>query len=142
MTTEQLVAEPMPLIRVSEEPFVYDFYNGPIREVRSVDTKEITRVAISTSLLHNFLVVWAKGSKGRDRRILYLESPPSGIPRTIFSLVDQGMKRGILGPHRGTGLRAVFAREIERQFRRAAPQANVTLRGQQMPEEIFRKLVR
>jgi hypothetical protein len=139
---EQLNPEAMPLIRVSEEPLAYDFYDGPLREVHSLDTKEITRVAISTSLLHNFMVVWARGPKGQKKRILCLESHPSGIPHTIFSLVDEGMKRGILGPHRATGLRAVFAREIERQFRRAAPQADITLRGQRMPEEIFRKLVR
>lgn len=139
---EQLNPEPMPLIRVSDEPLAYDFYDGPYAEVCSVDASEITKVIVSQSLLHNFMVVWARGPKGRNRRILCLESRPWGIPRTIFSLVDEGIRRGILGPHRATGLRAVFVREIERQFRRAAPQAEIILRGQQMPEEIFRKLVR
>jgi len=138
---EQLNEEPMPLILASDEPIAYDFYDGPLREVSSFSTMEITRLAISTSLLHNFMVIWAKGPKGRDRRILCLETPPYGIPCTILRLVDEGIRKGILGPHRATGVRAVFVREIERQFHRAAPQAEIVLSGQQLPEDVFRKLV-
>ena len=139
---EQIGAEPMPLIYVGDEPFCYDFYDGPITEVTAVDAKDITKVLISTSLLHNFMSVSAKTPRGRARKILCLESPPIGIPRTILNLVSEGIRSGILGPHRPAALRAVFVREIERQFRRAAPQAEIVLGGQQLSDGVFRKLVR
>jgi hypothetical protein len=137
---ERADKEPMPLVYVSDEPPLYEFYMGPTRNVSSYGTRGITKVVVSTSLLHNFMSIWVRTPGERARKVLCLETF-TGIPRTISDLVNEGIRNGILGSNRGVGLRAVFVREIERQFRRAAPQADVILRGQQLSEETFRKLV-
>ena len=137
---EMLAKEPKLLIYVSDEPQLYEFYAGPTKVISSFRTRDFTRVVVSTSLLHNFVSIWVRTPGTRARKVLCLETF-AGIPRTISDLVNEGIRKGILGSDRRVGLRAVFVREIERQFRRAAPQADIILRGQQLSEETFRKLV-
>lgn len=137
---EMLDKEPKPLIHVSDEPPLYEFYAGPTKVVSSYSTKDITKVVVSTSLLHNFMSIWVRTPGVRPRKVLCLETFP-GIPRIISDLVNEGIKKGILGSNRGVGLRAFFVREIEKQFRRAAPQADIILLGQQLSEETFHMLV-
>lgn len=117
-------------------------FDMPICEnITRIPTSDITRVAISHWGVTTVLRVWARVA-GRTRRILkmyFVEDLPSSIVELVQTAFNQGVvKPGILNV---TYMHRFFEWELERQFKRAAPNATVVLRGRNRSGEDFSRLV-
>jgi hypothetical protein len=105
-------------------------------------------VELSTSVMTESVAVWVQGADGVVLRAL--KGTIMGLPSTVTNLVEAGVGRGIIPPDgrqltteklRSIGIRVLVA-EISKQFRKAAPQAEIRIRGELLSEDVQGRLIR
>lgn len=128
---------------------LYRFYTGGTKEAVAYDAKGITRVELKLSAMATEMGIWATDRNGRTKKVFVTYG--MGIPNTFVDLAARSVQLGIGSPRpdgffRRRGMteyaNQLLYREVEKQFRRAAPQAEVVLTGHHMSPEEFRRVIR
>jgi len=145
---EQTTADPDLPYGILDDGEAYRFYTGGTRNDKVYDSARITKVELGLSLANMGIGIWARNDMGKEKRIF--KSQGIGMPKTLKDVADESIRQGIGRPrHKLLKLKEInvfrsqlLYREVERQFRRTAPQADVILIGDHMPEEDFRRIMK
>ena len=115
------------------------FYEGSLSHEYRYDARSIARVTLGKSFWdYNEVTILMGKENGKMKRILSVNLP-QGIPMTLLALQLKAMKQRLMSPKQS---KQFYLRMLGLQFARAAPQAEIIFKGEQMPEEQFRRIVR
>jgi len=127
---------------------LYRYYTGGTRNEQAYGALDIARVELGLSTITTYVGIWISDSRGKNKRVF--RAYGMGTPNSFVDLAERSVHQGI-GRLRSDGLVKVrgineyrnqlLHREIEQQFRRAAPQAEIVLKGEQMSPEDFHRVV-
>lgn len=126
----------------------YRFYSGEIVNGQSYDVSSIEKIELGLSWVTWGIAIWVRGERGKAKRVL--KAGDTGVPKVIKEVADESVRQGVGRPSpklvkpREMYLyrRQLLHRIIERQFRRCASCVEMSLVGEHMPEEVFRRIVR
>jgi hypothetical protein len=152
LTSDRLTIaeEPEP----AEEPDMLDigdgyrFYNGELMNERSYEPWRVARVELLRTLASQGIGVSVQDEQGKPKKVFRAQEV--GLSNAMIKVADACLQQGIVSPkHRLNPGKEAFVlrhqlmyREIERQFRRVAPQAEFVLKGDHLPAEVFQRVVR
>ncbi len=126
----------------------YPFHEDQLAGERTYEAMRISRIAMAPSFLREPLSIWVRDDSGHEERIV--KASMIGLPRTIVNVTKEGIRQAAI-PSNGrqwtpervnTVCLQLLVKEMERQFRSAAPQAEIEVKGDQMDDGVFRKLVK
>jgi len=117
-------------------------YQGEVTDYLLFRPSNIERIELSS---HNarfpLIEIWVRNEKGKVE--LLFKTFNAHTPKTMTKLAEKAIEQGLLDPTRlYWEAKNILVKEMERQFRRIAIQAVITIKGTIMSEEDFRKLVR
>lgn len=126
----------------------YEFYDGRLLGESSYPALGIVKVALSPSILHTPIAIWVADDSGKASKVFKADA--MGIPRSFMGIAKEAAKQGVLTEvtewwdDRKIAFfaREILAKELERQFRRAAPQVEIEFRGGHLSDYDFRRLIR
>ncbi len=126
----------------------YRFYNGELRNEEHYDTGNLTKLELMNTLANQGIGIWATNEAGKSKRVF--RSQGIGASKVLNDIVEESLRQGVgkpvptLIPEKGVRVfrQQLLYRIVERQFRKTAPQIEVVLMGEQMPEEDFHRIIR
>jgi hypothetical protein len=128
----------------------YKFCTGTMTRAREFSTMDIAQVMLEISTGEQRLSVKVKeGLAEKAKTYSFYNFPPS---RALYDLAKSSISAGIIAPTPKLSqtrageerllVKQLMFREIQRQFKRAAPNAEIVLKGNHMPEGDFRRIVK
>jgi hypothetical protein len=126
----------------------YRFYNGELKNEEDFDTANLTKLELMSTLANQGIGIWAQNDVGKSKRVF--RAQVMTLSKVLKDVAEESLAQGIgkpghsLIPEKGVAIlrRQLLHREVERQFKKAAPQIEVVLLGEQMPEEDFRRIIK
>ena len=115
-----------------------EFWNPDPEETYQVPVSEISRVLISHYGLMPILTIWVRDSRGSE--LMILKCSLTDLPKSIHMLVALAKEQGIISKRINSG--TVLEKLIERQFKRVALNAIVTIKGRSLDDEELSRLVK
>jgi hypothetical protein len=124
------------------------FYSGQTHNEQEYDASSIAKVELGLSAVTMGIAIWIDNKKGKTKRVF--KAHGIGMPQVVEDLADESVKQGIGRPSpRLIKMKEVnvyrtqlLYRIIERQFRMCSPHAEIDLVGEQMPEEVFQRILK
>jgi len=128
----------------------YKFCAGAMTRVREFSTVDIERVVLKISAGESrFSIRVREGLAGKAKTYAFYNCPPS---RALYDIAKASIVTKMIAPkprltrtrvaEERLLMRQLLFREMQRQFRRAAPGAEIVLKGNHMPEEDFLRIVK
>jgi len=127
----------------------YRFLVGVMENERSYEPWGVTRVELLRSIVSQGIGIYVQDERRQSKKVFRAQEV--GISMAIVDVADAYLRKQgveILGD-RQTQRKEVYEfrgrlmyREIERQFRRVAPQAEFVLKGNHLPLESFQQVIR
>lgn len=132
----------MPLDQIDLEEG-YTFEGPNLKYSLRYQTSDITRVVISHWGVTSVLEVWIRTPERGKKKVLSM-SFVEDFPRSLVVLARKVREQGTANRVNWAlqNERKIFDKELERQFRRAAPNASVVLKGRSISDEDFSWIVK
>jgi hypothetical protein len=145
---EQTKADPDLPYGVLDDGKGYRFYTLGTRNEKEYDSASISKVELGRSLNNMGIGIWTWDDRRRSKKIF--KAHGMGVPKALEDVADESIRQGIARPtpkfleekEINVFRSQLLYREVERQLRRVAPQAEIVLVGEHMPEEDFRRIIR
>lgn len=126
----------------------YRFYNGELRNEEHYDTSNLTKLELMSTLANQGIEIWARNEAGKSKRVF--RAQVMAMSKALKDVAEESLRQRIgkpipeLKPEKYAFVfrQQLLYRVVERQFRKAAPQIEVVLMGEQMPEEDFRRIIK
>ena len=126
----------------------YRFHNGELTNEQDYDTINLTKLELMNTLANQGIGIWVADETGKSKRVF--RAQVMAMSKVLKDVAEESLGQGIGKPsHRLIPGKDVFVfrqqllyRVVERQFRKAAPQIEIVLMGEQMPEEDFRRIIK
>ena len=126
----------------------YRFYNGELRNEQDYDTSNLAKLELMSTLANQGIGIWARNEVGKPKRVF--RAQVMAMSKVLKDVAEESLRQGIAKPSpKLTHGKDAFVfrhqllyRVVERQFRKAAPQIEVVLMGERMPEEDFRRIIK